>query len=791
MLFRFSRDDLEMLQSFVEEAEEYLQKIEEALLTLESMKDNPEALNETFRQMHTIKGLSSFFGLADIMRLSHEAEFMLDVLRNGRLKVTPKVVALLLDALDMLVGMIGQLSVVCQEAHSEEWVTTEIKSPKEIDFLVQQIQETITSYGLLEKALETSGLETNKNKTSDTKENETKEIKTQEIETGEIKTGAIEPEEVTDLKKDNSPLTRGNKESLGGELLEDFLEEADEHLAMISDKLLIDLDSHPEDTSILKELFRRVHSLKGNIGLLLSVQEPESKLRALLIGLLEVFQNVEGLLDWVRNQNRPVHSEVTNLCYLAMEALRKGITITQTGGDSTQLDLKPLLEELKITRERLDQWEEHPEALVLPPRVEKKQESLPQAEALGIHVSQSVRVSEEKLNRLMNVIGELVVTKNVFGQIARKLIIDHDLPTVSREVKDAGLGVNRISEELEDIIMSMRMTAVRQVFQKFPRIIRDIALKTGKNISLILEGEDTELDKSIIEQMADPLMHLVRNAADHGIEAEEERVAIGKEQQGKVWLRAYNRGKYVFVEIEDDGKGLNPEALKQKALEKGFISEGQAAEMSDEAAYQLVFLPGFSTAGVVSEISGRGVGMDVVKSNVAALQGKVHIVSQLGRGTKMMVQLPLTLLVSRGLVVEVSGQSYIFPLENVLETLKITGSQLLKRKGKLMLHHRGEVMGVRSLAELLGTPPAKRTEDERISIVVLSDGGMKIGMIVDRLHHEQDVLVKALPDYLSGISGMGGATIMSDGKVALVLNAVELMAKACTANNEQDLLTSR
>lgn len=764
MFFKVARDDLDMLQSFAEEAEEYLQKIEEALLILESSEESTDCLNEIFRQMHTIKGLSSFFGLSDITRLSHEAEYMLDALRNGRLVLSTKVVALLLDSFDILVDMVGQLSVVCQESHSEEWVMTEINSSKDIDFLVQQIQEVIKGCGPIGKAL-------------DAPENESTEDR------------VIEQAAVAGSKKNNPeisiPIIKGR---IGEGLLEDFLEEADEHLSMISDKLLIDLDSHPEDTSIFKELFRRVHSLKGNIGLLLSVQDPESKLRALLEDLLVVFQNVEELLDWVRNRDMPVLSEVTNLCYLAMEALRQGITITKEGGNPNQLDLKPLLQELKITRERLNNREAQPEEIETTPLVTNKRESMPKAEPMGIHVSQSVRVSEEKLNRLMNVIGELVVTKNVFGLIARKLIIEHDLPTVSREVKDAGLGVNRISEELEDIIMSMRMTAVRHVFQKFPRIIRDIALKTGKNISLIMEGEDTELDKTIIEQMADPLMHLVRNAADHGIEPEDEREAVGKERQGKVWLRAYNRGKHVFIEVEDDGKGLDPQALKRKAIEKGFISEGQAAEMADESAFQLVFLPGFSTAGVVSEISGRGVGMDVVKSNVAALQGKVHIVSQLGRGTKMMVQLPLTLLVSRGLVIEVNEQSYVLPLENVLETIKISGSELVKRRGKWILHHRGEVLGVISLSELLGTSTqSNHAVEERKSIVVLSDGGIKIGMIVDRLHHEQDVLVKALPDYLSGIPGMGGATIMTDGKVAIVLNAVELMAKACLLSNKTSM----
>ena len=324
--------------------------------------------------------------------------------------------------------------------------------------------------------------------------------------------------------------------------------------------------------------------------------------------------------------------------------------------------------------------------------------------------------------------------------------------------------------------MAMRMTEVRMAFQKYPRIIRDIALQTGKSIALIMEGEDTELDKNIIEQIGDPLLHLVRNSGDHGIETVEERQAAGKDPQGNVWLRAYNRGRYVIIEVEDDGRGMNPGNLKHKAVEKGFVTEQDAVEMSDEQAFQLIFLPGFSTAKNVTEISGRGVGMDVVRSNITALQGTIKITSQLGKGSKITMQLPLTLMVSRGLVVEVQHQVLVIPLDNVVETVKVSAGSLVKRRGQRILYHRGEVLGVVPLAELLRMPAHKLPD--YTPVVIVTDGQSKVAMIIDKLLNEQDILVKPLPEYLSAISGMGGATIMGDGKVALVLNPVELVQLA-------------
>jgi len=621
-----------------------------------------------------------------------------------------------------------------------------------------------------------------------------KEITGESDETQEVAgkhTGALPGAPSAGAVSEDDELLKVIKEQIAGCTVEGFLTEADEHASVITDVLLISLDKNPEDFDALADLFRRVHTLKGNLGLLLSVQPEGSPLKVIVRRLLEVFQKMEGLLDRVRERRIAVPSTVVNLCFQCIDNLYKVITMVDGSEPVSDPGLAQVLLQIDSAEKELSNITpgtvraKGGKASVAPAgRTPPAQGPPAQAsgkadvpDSPGLSMSHYIRVNEEKINKLMNVIGELAVTKNAFSEIARKLMMEYNLPTVSRELKDMGQWVTRISNELEDTVMSMRMTEVRLVFQKFPRIVRDIALQSGKNIALVMEGEDTELDKTIIEQIGDPLLHLVRNSADHGIEPVEKRIAAGKNPRGTIWLRAYNQGKFVIIEVEDDGKGMDPEVLKAKAVQKGFITQAQADEMSDAQALNLILLPGFSTAANVSEISGRGVGMDVVRNNITALRGNIQISSVLGQGSKITMQLPLTLAVSRGLLVSVNGEQMVFPLDNVLETLKVSGSKLIDRKGRMMLYHRGEVLGVISLSRLFGMSGETEDIDNR-PIVVLGDGTEKIGVIVDRLINEQDVLIKSLDEMLSSIPGIGGATIMGDGKIALVLNAVEIIKMA-------------
>jgi len=748
--YQFTVDNIKMLQVFIVKSLESLQNVENEVRYIGTTTNPSTSLDNLVGQVHSIKGLSSFLGLSEITRLSYQIEAVLAAMREDNIQAEGEETGLLMKAVHALVEMITQLSEECASLVHGEGLEIELCFTHEVDGLIQAMQLLL------------QGREEN------IPSKRQPEQLFAQIE-GQISVPPLLMRAGEELSAAESIPFLLTGAAVG--LMEDFLLEAEEHSSIITEQLLIKLDSNPEDAESFADLFRRVHTLKGNTGLLMSVPIDEA-LRSFLKDLLQIFQELESLLGQLRDAKMPIPSAIINLCFAAMDALMRLISMLHNGvvtDDGTLENLATAIMNIKTCGLADTHCQSSVMEAIAKPLDVKKVFKNTETTSSG----HSIRVSGDKLDRLMNAIGELSITKNMFSQIARKLNMEHNLPQLSREVKDAGQFVNRISAELENAIMAMRMTEVRIVFQKYPRILRDIALQTGKKISLVMEGEDTELDKNIIEQIGDPLLHLVRNSGDHGIETEEERRAAGKDPQGTVWLRAYNRSNYVIIEVEDDGRGMNPDKLRQKALEKGFITQQEALQMSDEQALQLIFLPGFSMAKCVTEISGRGVGMDVVRSNITALQGSIKINSQLGKGSKITMQLPLTLLVSRGLVVEVQQQALVIPLDNVLETAKVSADKLLKRRGRRILYHRGEVLGVVSLAEILKMPSGEVSD--YMPVVILTDGQTKVGMIVDRLLNEQDVLVKPLPAYLSGISGMGGATIMGDGKVALVLNPVELM----------------
>ena len=394
------------------------------------------------------------------------------------------------------------------------------------------------------------------------------------------------------------------------------------------------------------------------------------------------------------------------------------------------------------------------------------------------HHPQSIRVSQDKLDKMMNMISELLIAKNAFMHLSARLNVEYDLPELSKEVKEIGFSVNRITDELQNAIMSIRMVEIRTVFQKMPRIVRDVAHLTGKKMELAMAGETTEIDKTIVEQISDPLVHLIRNAADHGIEAAEERLRKGKSETGRIELRAYNKDKHVYIEIEDDGKGIDPEALKRKALERGLIAPDQAERMSGSQLVNLIFLPGFSTAGRITEVSGRGVGMDIVKSNIEKLGGAVFIDSEVDRGTKVVIRLPLTLAISRGLIVNVARESYIIPIEYISETVKFGRRDIHRFDGKFFAHHKGSVIGVEWLAKLFQLGDRDLDGKDEFHAVIISGGGEKFGIIVDKLLSEQEFVIKALHGRLAGIPGISGSTLLGDGQVVLIVNPLDLIRLA-------------
>jgi two-component system chemotaxis sensor kinase CheA len=382
---------------------------------------------------------------------------------------------------------------------------------------------------------------------------------------------------------------------------------------------------------------------------------------------------------------------------------------------------------------------------------------------------QTIRVDQEKLDRLVRNVSELLVARGAIHLLARKLDIEYGLRELAVEAKEASTSISRISEELQDAVMSMRMLPVKTVFQRFPRLVRDLGRSLGKEMEISLHGEDTELDKAVIQEIGDPLVHLVRNSADHGIESPETREANGKPRCGQIDLRAYNEGSQVVIEVEDDGKGLRTEVLKAKAVERGIITETEAQSMSDEAAWQLIFSPGFSTAEAVTDVSGRGVGMDVVSSNVQKLKGSIAIQSRRGLGTKFVIKLPTSLMISKGLLTKCGDLEFILPLDSVSIARKIAASDIHRYRHHSMIHTSEGTCPVISLREHLGLEELEVEDDEKC-IVLMNTSGGKYGLIVDRLIGEEQVVVKPLSGGLEKNSDFLGATIMGDGRVVLVLD---------------------
>ncbi|MUU42618.1 chemotaxis histidine kinase/response regulator CheAY2 [Helicobacter pylori] len=403
--------------------------------------------------------------------------------------------------------------------------------------------------------------------------------------------------------------------------------------------------------------------------------------------------------------------------------------------------------------------------------------------APSIGVEQTVRVDVRRLDHLMNLIGELVLGKNRLIRIYSDVEERYDGEKFLEELNQVVSSISAVTTDLQLAVMKTRMQPVGKVFNKFPRMVRDLSRELGKSIELIIEGEETELDKSIVEEIGDPLIHIIRNSCDHGIEPLEERRRLDKPETGKVQLSAYNEGNHIVIKISDDGKGLDPVMLKEKAVEKGVISERDAEGMSDREAFNLIFKPGFSTAKVVSNVSGRGVGMDVVKTNIEKLNGIIEIDSEVGVGTTQKLKIPLTLAIIQALLVGVQEEYYAIPLSSVLETVRISQDEIYTVDGKSVLRLRDEVLSLVRLSDIFKVDAILESNSD-VYVVIIGLADQKIGVIVDYLIGQEEVVIKSLGYYLKNTRGIAGATVRGDGKITLIVDvgAMMEMAKSIKVN---------
>ena len=470
------------------------------------------------------------------------------------------------------------------------------------------------------------------------------------------------------------------------------------------------------------------------------------------------------------------------------EAKRKA----QEEASKAQEESKPKQTEPKPAKETAKPAQETVKSAAKPATQTKKDAPKPApAKERKTTMEQTIRVDVKRLDDLMNLIGELVLGKNRLLKIYDDVEERYEGEQFLEELNQVVSSISLVTTDLQIAVMKTRMLPIGKVFNKFPRMVRDLSRELHKEIELVISGEETELDKSIVEEIGDPLVHIIRNSCDHGIEAPEDRIAKGKPQKGTVQLKAYNEGNHIIIEIVDDGKGLDSDMLKEKAMEKGLISEKEADQMSDKEAFMLIFKPGFSTAAKVTNVSGRGVGMDVVKSNIEKLNGIIEIDSEVGKGTTLKLKIPLTLAIIQSLLVSVQEEFYAVPLASVLETVRITPDEIQSVEGRSVLRLRNEVLSLVHLADIFDVERVF-SMGEHAYVVIIGLAESKIGLIVDSLVGQEEIVIKSLGEYLKGIDGIAGATIRGDGRVTLIVDVGALMYMAkdvkSTIQNLEDSL---
>ncbi|MBZ7938450.1 response regulator [Campylobacter sp. W0018] len=604
------------------------------------------------------------------------------------------------------------------------------------------------------------------------------------------------------------------------EILEDFLVEAFELVEQI-DHDLVELESNPEDLDLLNRIFRVAHTVKGSSSflnfdvltklthhmedVLNKARHGELKITPDIMDVvLESIDRMKTLLNSIRDNGNDtaIGMDIKPIC-TRLTAISEGET---PAGNSTPVEEKPVetpkeepaqepevdvnqlsdseveaeIERLLKVRKAEDQARRTKKnqnlATSTPQKTENSDKKVP-ASSSGGGMDQTIRVEVKRLDHLMNLIGELVLGKNRLLKIYDDVEERYEGEKFLEELNQVVSQLSIITTDVQLAVMKTRMQPIAKVFNKFPRVVRDLSRDLGKQIELEISGEETELDKSIVEEIGDPIMHMIRNSCDHGVEDPATRIANGKPEKGIVQLKAYNEGNHIVVEITDDGKGLDPNALKAKAMEKNLITEREADQMTDKEAFALIFKPGFSTAAKVTNVSGRGVGMDVVKTNIEKLNGVIEIDSELGKGSTFKLKIPLTLAIIQSLLVGTQEEFYAIPLASVLETVRVPVNDIYTIEGKNVLRLRDEVLSLVRLSDVFGVKQVLESGDQTY-VVVIGVAESKLGIIVDTLVGQEEIVIKSMGEYLQNIQGIAGATIRGDGRVTLIIDVGAMMDMA-------------
>ncbi len=742
----------EILQDFLVEAGEILELLGEQLVELEQSPEDQDLLNAIFRGFHTVKGGAGFLAIDALVGVCHKAEDVFNVLRQGDRKVTPDLMDVVLQVLDVVNEMFDNI---------RSGVDPEPAEPELLETLQTYTQpdngESVQSESKSEAVPEPEVSEDQSQLIENAAEAVEQEFAAM-LGTGEE--SETEQESVSDSSSEAQTVTN-QKDVASDEITEQEFEELLDALhgpggsptTSGSEEPAVELPNDEITEEEFDALLDELHG-KGGAPIVKTTgnsneqpsQEPSSS------EITE--QEFDNLLDDLHGKGKFVG---------VPEAANEQQKPTSEQTSKPAIEAKKTVAKPKV--------ESKPENVV--PITKKKEKTAKEKTAKPATAPQgesTVRVDTQVLDEIMNMVGELVLVRNRF-QTLRSVADDE-------QISKAVSNLDVVTADLQLSVMKTRMQPIKKVFGRFPRVVRDLARSLNKEIKLELVGEETDLDKNLVEALADPLVHLVRNAVDHGIEAPDDREAAGKPREGTVVLTASQEGDHIQLTIEDNGKGMNPDVLRQKAVEKGIMDEESAARLDDRDCYNLIFAPGFSTKTEISDVSGRGVGMDVVKTRITQMNGTVEIDSKDGKGSTIIIKVPLTLAIMPTLMVKLGGQAFALPLASVMEILDLDLAKSNVVDGQQVVMVRERALPLFYLGDWLVNDPSYCSKSSGTGhVVVVNAGGKQIGFVVDQLIGQEEVVIKPLGAKLHGLDGLSGATITGDGQIALILDVPGMMRK--------------
>jgi two-component system chemotaxis sensor kinase CheA len=704
-------------EDFLSEAQEIVETLSRDLLLLEQAqkegRPDPDLLNDVFRAVHTLKGLAGMFGLSSLSQLAHTLENLLDDLRLGRVDISHDTLDVLFDGVERIQRLLA---------------TDDDSAAKEVHAFADTVGR------------------------------------------------------VSEAEAKETPQALGDYEIPDGVL--SVLTEYEEHRlkqnvaqGLRLYRLRVSFTLSSIDTA-LEDLKARARSVAELITYLPSMgggSDDIIELEVLLASRVDIEQlrealcSDEAVLEELPRRRTEKQASVPPAAPKPVAPVARAPSATPRVSARDEAAIKQGERRASVQSSAQRVEGDGLGAGLVPDRAGG-------ADALSLRsVANTVRVNIGKLDHLMNVVGELAIVRGAVAQVSERLRAHPELRGLSNELHRIARGFDRNLTELQDGILDVRMVPLGQVFDKLARVVRQTARDAKKEIRLEVKGAETEVDKLIVEELSDPLMHLIRNAIDHGVELPAKRLELGKPAHGLISLVAYQKGNHVLIDVTDDGAGMDPERLKAKAIERGILSQVDAEDMTRDEAFNLVFTPGFTTSDVVTDLSGRGVGMDVVKTNISKLGGVVDLYSVLGKGTTITVTLPITLAIMSALLVRVAGQTYAIPLANVQEALLLDAKAIRTVEGREMMTLRGGSLPLCRIKDLFRLGDVTESRSSRQYVVVSQLGSRRLGLVVDLLLGQQDIVIKSLGRSLSHVRGFAGATDLADQSVGLVIDTAQIL----------------